>query len=119
MRSWVISALALGVVLTPSQGPRAQESGMSVETTEELARVCGMDDRAFCYGYINGAGQFYRALVADEDVGMEPFVCPGRAVSEDEAITVFLDWFDDNPDAATQPAIDGLFRAWVAAFPCE
>jgi hypothetical protein len=112
---------AIAAVLTFSLGQAAlaQEDGASVETTADLARFCGMEDRAFCYGYINGAGQFYAALVNEEDADVDPFVCPGREVSEQEAVTIFLDWFDEHPDAASEPAIDGLFRAWVAAFPCE
>ncbi|NBB69580.1 MAG: hypothetical protein GVY33_04525 [Alphaproteobacteria bacterium] len=90
-----------------------------MESTADLARFCAMDERAFCYGYINGAGQFYRALVGNPEVDIEPFVCPGREVTEAEAVAIFLDWVDAHPDAGEEPAIDGLFRAWVEAFPCE
>jgi len=118
MRRGLWAAVAAVLSLSVGHAALAQEDGASVETTADLARVCGMTDRAFCYGYINGAGQFYQALVTYEDADIDPFVCPGREVSEAEAVTIFLDWFDDNPGAASEPAIDGLFRAWVAAFPC-
>ncbi|MFP4126010.1 MAG: Rap1a/Tai family immunity protein [Alphaproteobacteria bacterium] len=118
MRRWGWAAVAV-VAFSVAQGAAAQGESASVATTAELAQVCRMEDRAFCYGYVNGAGQFYQAMVNDADADVEPFVCPGREVSEAEAVTTFLDWVDAHPDAASEPAIDGLFRAWVAAFPCE
>jgi hypothetical protein len=118
MRRWWWAAVAVGLLFSVGPGAVAQQDGASVETTAELARMCGMEERSFCYGYINGAGQFYAALVNDPEVDVDPFVCPGREVREEEAVTLFLDWFERNPDAASEPAIDGLFRAWVAAFPC-
>jgi len=119
MRRWLWVAVAAVLGFSVHQGATAQEGGASVETTADLARFCGMEDRAFCYGYVNGAGQFYRALVANGNADIDPFVCPGREVSEAEAVAVFMDWFDAHPDAGEEPAIDGLFRAWVQAFPCE
>jgi len=119
MRRWSVVAVAAVLSFSFAPGAHAQTGGASVETTADLARFCAMDERAFCYGYVNGAGQFYRALVGDPEVDMEPFVCAGREVSEDEAVAVFLDWVDAHPDAGEVPAIDGLFRAWVEAFPCE
>ena len=116
---WLLGAVLTAVLLfTAGQAARAQDGRASVETTAELAQMCRMEDHRFCYGYLNGAGQFYQALVQDPDIDMNPFVCPGREVSEEEAIGTFLDWFEQHPDAASEPTIDGLFRAWVAAFPC-
>jgi hypothetical protein len=119
MRRLWSAALAAAVMVLGGQAVDAQEGGASVSTTAELAAMCGMADRSFCFGYLNGAGQFYEALIAHEEVDVDPFVCPGREVTEEEAVAVFLDWYENNPDAAGEPAIDGLFRAWVAAFPCE
>jgi hypothetical protein len=119
MRFGVSGALGAALLLGLGQGASAQDGGPSVDTTRDLVAMCQMDDRAFCYGFINGAGQFYRMLVNDETLDIAPFVCPGREVSESEAVSLFLDWYAQNPDSAPEPAIDGLFRAWVAAFPCE
>ena len=119
MRCWVSAALAVAVAVGVGQAARAQGNAPSVNTTGELAGLCRLEDRLFCYGFINGAGQFYQSLVNDEDIDVDPFVCPGREVSEDEAVTIFLDWYDAHLEMASEPAIDGLFRAWVAAFPCE
>jgi len=119
MRRLTGVASAAALLLTAGQAAWAQTGGATVESTADLARFCAMEDRTFCYGYINGAGQFYRALVGNPEVDVDPFVCPGREVSEDEAAAIFLDWVDAHPDAGDEPAIDGLFRAWVEAFPCE
>ncbi len=113
----MVAAVAALAVAGPAG--LAQEGGPTVRTTSDLAAFCSMDDRDFCFGYINGAGQFYQALVTDDRIEMDPFVCPGREVSEREAVQIFLDWYGSHQEAGEQPAIDGLFRAWVAAFPCE
>ncbi|TVQ33439.1 MAG: hypothetical protein EA356_12380 [Geminicoccaceae bacterium] len=86
--------------------------------TNALAALCMASDRLFCYGYVTAAAQFYEALVVAESQVIEPFVCPGREVSQQEAVAVFLDYVRANPGIGEEPAIDGLFRAWMAAFPC-
>lgn len=119
MPRWVTMVAAVAALGAGAAAGHAQDDGPTVQTTSDLAAFCSMDDRDFCFGYINGAGQFYQALVTDEQVGIEPFVCPGREVSEREAVQIFLDWYETHQDESEQPAIDGLFKAWVAAFPCE
>jgi len=118
MRMFWRLACAAAFLFTIGKGAWAQVEGSS-DTVGELATACRMEGREFCYGYVNGAGQFYAVLANDDRLEFEPFVCPGREVSEDEAVSIFLDWVDDHPDAQSEAAIDGLFRAWVAAFPCE
>ena len=119
MRLGLSAALGAGLLLGLGQGALAQDDGATVDSTGDLATMCQTEDRSFCYGFVNGAGQFYRMLINDADLGIDAFVCPGREVSEEEAVSIFLDWYAQNPDSASEPAVDGLFRAWVAAFPCE
>lgn len=116
----VAVALAAG---TAQAAPAVAQVGDGLSrTTGDLARFCRMEDRTFCYGFMTGAWQFYEALVAyegAEDVNVDPFVCPGREVSGDEAVAAFVRWVDANPDAVGEAAVDGLFRAWAATFPCD
>lgn len=118
MRSWMVAGLlAVGLWLqapaTVAQGITAQPSD-----TSALASLCRASDRLFCYGYVTAAAQFYEAMVVHESI--DPFVCPGREVSQQEAVGLFLDWYAANAaEAGSEPAIDGLFRSWIAAFPCE
>jgi hypothetical protein len=112
-------ALAAGVSGLSAAPALAQEADRTVRNAADLARFCGMPDKAFCFGYLNGAGQFYEALVTSEEVDIDPFVCPDEQIREEEGLATFLDWLERNPDARDSPAIDALFRAWVDAFPCE
>ncbi len=72
--------------------------------------------RGFCLGYMTGAMQFYGAASASPKV--EPFVCPDGIVPRAEMRSVFLAWADAHPELLAEPAIDGLVRAAVGAYPC-
>lgn len=97
----------------------AQETSESWQTARDLARFCRMEDKSFCYGFFAGSWQFYEQLVASPQIDVDPFVCPGDEVTADEAVAVFLDWADAPGEDLDQPAVDGLFRSWTAAFPCN
>jgi len=71
----------------------------------------------FCLGYMTGAMELYRAATASPDIANA--VCAEREVPRAEMRQIFLDWAEDHPDRLAEPAIDALFRAAVAAFPCD
>lgn len=114
----VLALLGLISVGGGAAAQAAQEEGWT-GTTADLAQRCAMAERTFCYGFFSGAWQFYEGLVASEQANVEPFVCPGPEVTGEMAATAFLDWFQDHPGAADEVAVDGLFKAWMAAYPCE
>jgi hypothetical protein len=113
-----LGVLALLGLISGGTGAAAQESSWT-GTTADLAQRCAMAERTFCYGFFSGAWQFYEGLVASERVEVEPFVCPGPEVTGEMAATAFLDWFEAHPEAADEVAVDGLFKAWMATYPCE
>jgi hypothetical protein len=118
-RVWTSGGFALALLIAAPAG--AETPGITAQPadTATLAAFCAAEDRAFCYGYVTAAAQFYEALILDEGLGIESFLCPGRAVSQQEAVAVFLDWYGSHQDSAAERPLDGLFRAWMAAFPCE
>ncbi len=117
MRFWMVAAaLALGIGLVASSA-KAESIIAQPSDGGALAALCRSSDRSFCYGYVTAAAQFYEALLVHET--LDPFVCPGREVSQQEAVAVFLDWYAANDEAESEPAIDALFRSWIGAFPCE
>jgi Rap1a immunity proteins len=73
--------------------------------------------KGFCYGYMTGAMQVYRAAAASPNV--KNYVCPGHEVSRAEMRDVFLAWAAANPERLNEPAVDSLLRAAVAKFPCQ
>lgn len=72
--------------------------------------------RGFCLGYMTGAMQLYRAATASPNIANA--VCAEREVPRAEMREIFLDWAELHPDHLAEPAIDALFRAALAAFPC-
>lgn len=119
MKTWRILAAASLLAVGSALPVSAQQAGEPWETAADLARFCQMEDKTFCYGFMAGAWQFYEQLVAADAVDVDPFVCPGDEVTADEAVAIFTDWAGAHQDELAQPAVDGLFRAWTAAFPCN
>ena len=119
MKTWRILAAASLLAVGSALPVSAQQAGEPWETAADLARFCRMEDKTFCYGFMAGAWQFYEQLVAADAVDVDPFVCPGDEVTADEAVAIFTDWAGAHQDELAQPAVDGLFRAWTAAFPCN
>lgn len=72
--------------------------------------------KGFCLGYMTGAMQLYRAATASPNIPNA--VCAEREISRAEMRAIFLAWAEDHPEHLDEPAIDALFRAAVAAFPC-
>lgn len=66
---------------------------------------------------MTGAMQLYRAATAAPNIPNA--VCVERDVPRGEMRAIFLDWAADHGEHLNEPAIDALFRAAVAAFPCE
>jgi hypothetical protein len=119
MRSWV-GAVALAVALLVASPPAgASDVAEHPRDAAGLAAMCNTPNRAFCYGYVTAAAQFYEAMINHDALDIAPFVCPGGEVTQQDAVALFLDWFAANPDAAGDSAIDGLFKAWIEAFPCQ
>ena len=117
MRCWMMAgAFALAIGLAASSA-KAESIIAQPSDGSALAALCRASDRTFCYGYVTAAAQFYEALLHHET--LDPFGCPGREVTQQEAVAVFLDWYAANTEAESEPAIDALFRSWIGAFPCE
>lgn len=124
MSSALVRAAVLAVsamVFSPYVSSSMAQEGIAAQPadTAALAALCSSEDLDFCYGYLTASAQFYGTLVTDPDVDVEPFVCPGRPVSQAEARSVFLDWYAGHEAAGAEPPLDGLFRAWAAQFPCS
>lgn len=93
--------------------------------SEDLVTACTVPEghplhdtaKGFCLGYMTGAMQLYGAATASPEV--ENRVCPGRVVPRAEMRDVFLSWAAANGDRMNEPAVDGLLRAAVEAFPCR
>ena len=120
----LVSALALS-----SSGALA-ESGYNVDafelrTGQDLYTVCALNPnhadynvaRAYCLGFVEGAGQFHDALVTGPD--FDALVCVPDNVTLAVVVTAFAQYAVANPQYMKEPAIDSLVRAAAAKWPCK
>lgn len=86
----------------------------------DLVALCAADDEAeavqLCRGYILGAGSLYLELVRAKR--LNAWTCADPVPTVDEARAKIVAWAQRNPKTQGEQAIDGLWRAAVAIWPC-
>lgn len=71
----------------------------------------------FCYGYLQGAYDYYLAERQGPDA--EHFVClPKPEPSREAVVRLFLAWLKSHPGHDSEPAIEVLFRFGTDQWPC-
>jgi hypothetical protein len=123
----IFFALVAAVAL--SSGGAQAESGYSLEdfelrTGQDLLDMCTLDANhrdypvahAYCVGFIEGAGQLHDALAAGPE--FDRLVCAPKNVTLDDVVTVYSSYAAANPQHMKETAIDSLFRAAAAQWPC-
>ena len=94
--------------------------------TSDLAALCAADEtsgdgvaaRAWCHGFIIGAGQYHGSLAA-ADPGRERMFClPATTPTLDQVRADFVAWARANSQYGGEKAVDGLMRFAVASWPC-
>jgi len=121
-------AIALAcLALTSTPAAAVDEKVFLIDTTADLARLCGAqpDEPHYaqavqmCQGYMMGVHHFHEALAAELD---NDIYCDERAAvrpTRNEIMASFSAWVADNPDVGETEALDGLLRWAAQAFPCE
>ena len=118
--------VGLTLIASIAQAEMARER-FEAETVGDLQTLCAADENTsdgkyalgFCYGWIEGAGQFYEQMLMDKRFEMEPTICSEKALTREDARTAFVSWADANPQSAGQAALDGMFRAMKESYPCK
>ncbi|HYZ62703.1 MAG TPA: Rap1a/Tai family immunity protein [Acetobacteraceae bacterium] len=94
--------------------------------SSDLATLCAADPaseggvaaRAWCHGFIIGAGQYHSSLAA-ADPGRERLFClPETTPTLDQVRSDFVAWARANPQYGSEKAVDALMRFAVATWPC-
>lgn len=124
----ILFALVAAVALV-SSGAMA-DNGYSLEdfelrTGQDLLDICTLDPnhdhyhvaRAYCVGFIEGAGQLHDALAAGPN--FDRLVCGPDTVTLSDVVTVYAKYAVANPQHMKESAIDSLVRAAAAKWPCE
>ena len=133
-RLWISQSVAAtflagAVMLAGSVSPaRAQVTEQTFRggRTSDLARLCaaqggGEPDvaaRAWCHGFIIGAGQYHNSLAAADPTRERMFCLPAETPTLDQVRTDFVGWAAANPQYADEKAVDGLMRFAAARWPC-
>ncbi len=95
-----------------------------LNSAKELLEICTLESAhpdfqtaiGFCYGFISGGGHFHDALSNGPE--FDRMVCTPKGVTHDQVVKVFTTYTEDNPKFLEEPAMDVLFRAAVAEWPC-
>lgn len=119
--------LASGLLLLATTA----HAGVSVqnfeaETVGSMHQLCIADENVadgkyalgFCYGWIEGLGQFYEQLLVDERFDLEPAVCADSTLSREDVRLIFVNWAAAHPNAAEEPALEGIIQAMKEKYPC-
>jgi hypothetical protein len=104
----------------------ATEDDFSMQTTRNLVNLCGtspddpVHDQAqeLCLGFIAGAANMHRLLVAEKKITGGPIACPTQSVSREDFAAYFVSWANDHGQYMDDPAIATMVRAAVDKFPC-
>ena len=104
-------------------------SGYTIEdlrlgATTDLVDVCAVESThtdfttalAFCYGFVEGATHYHRAISGLDD--LDNILCIPPDVTRTQAVAVFIEYSRANPQYGTEAPIDGMFRALVDKWPC-
>lgn len=126
MKRTLISLLLVAAFILPGLAGAVSEEDFKAKTTRNLMNLCTAtaDDPLrnealhFCYGYLVGAYHYYEA----ENSGTEGarLVCiPNPAPSRDEAIGMFIEWTNANPQYMDEKPVETEFRFLSEKWPCK
>lgn len=119
-------AAGLALIAVTAQAEITRET-FDAETVASLHELCSADETTsagkyavgFCYGWIEGVGQFYEQLVSDSRFEFKSVVCTAGELTREEVRASFVNWAKANPQSAGRPALDGIFSALKETYPCK
>src|SRR3990167_3706331 len=85
-------------------------------TNQELLKACkdkAVAPQNFCYGFIiatSNAAQFYRNIVDVQDQYID--ICFPNNISNQEIVTDYIAWVEQNPSLIDSPAFMGVSSAF-------
>jgi Rap1a immunity proteins len=125
MQRWVILVfVAAGMWFLEAEAVTREDFLM--QTTQDLVDVCSVKPGepnyegalGFCYGYVEGAFDYYMALAAAS--AENAFIClPAPPPVRADVIQWFLAWARENPRYMNEAPVEGFFRFLQATWPCR
>ncbi len=120
-----IAILSMGAIASAN----AQDFGeddFAARTAGQVADLCAAADESaldryalgFCYGWLEGVGQFYEQAVADGTIAEQKVACPGKELSRKEWADVLVGWVGADPARRDLTPLKALGDAAKETFPC-
>lgn len=125
MRKAAFAALAAAALLPIQSNAATTVEDFNLRTAQDLVDLCAVPDgdpmveaaRAFCYGFLSGAGSYHRSVNAGKKA--RPLFClPEQKLSRAEGSKLFVDWARVHPQYLGEAPVDALVRFAVATWPC-
>lgn len=125
VRGPAVAACLLLALSAGGAGADTTGADFELHDTQDLLQLCSAGGESlmaaeainFCYGVIAGAYQMHEAIAANDP--RKRLVCPPSGVTRADGRRVFVEWATANRQHWQEPAVDGLFRAWTALYPCK
>ena len=97
---------------------------LKLQSAGQLVDVCTIDATnedyvaalAFCYGFFEGAIRYAEAVNGPE--GHKNLVCPPAGATRLQAVEAFVGYMKANPQYASEPPVDAIYRALMPRWPC-
>ena len=126
MRKWFVLAVSLLFAGSATAQQTITRETFEADSVSDIVALCsapaddgeGLVALGFCFGWLAGVDEFYKALLADERFNVKPVACPDRKLTRDEIRVQFVEWAKKNPDAMDMPALAGIIRAARETYPC-
>lgn len=127
---WIAAASGLGVIamaFAPWTATAAtSEQDFALNTTHDLVDLCSatpddpMHDQAkeLCLGYIAGAANLHRFLVAEKKLAGGPLACPEGTVSREVFAQQFVAWANAHTQYMNDLPAATMARAAGEKYPC-
>lgn len=124
----IVAAVVVAGAISSTTGLSADvdqlaEEDFEVRTGRDLLEICNppgghqyaRDAIHMCHGIVLGAYGVHEAVAPR----LGRVVCPPQNASRSDGVRTFVSWAQAHPTSLDEPAIDALFRAWEANYPCK
>jgi hypothetical protein len=97
---------------------------LKLQSAGQLVDVCSIDAAhadyvaalAFCYGFFEGTIRYAEAVNGPEV--HKNLVCPPAGATRLQAVEAFVGYIKANPQYASEPPVDAIYRALMPRWPC-
>lgn len=117
----------LSLAFAAQQVGAAEREDFMIDTTADLADLCGADPAEenfvaavhMCQGYLLGVHHFHAAMTAAVEEGLYCFERASPRPTRDQVMADFAGWVDRHPEVAQTEALEGVLTWAAEIYPCQ